>query len=145
MGSIIGEADWSHQIMTMQRSTGNVGIGTTDTKGYKLGVNGKIAAIEVKVALYSSWPDYVFEDSYKLPSLQEVAHHIETKGHLENIPSAAEVVENGIQLGEMNAKLLQKIEELTLYMIEQNNKTEKLIQEVKTLKEKNIVLEKKIK
>ncbi len=122
----------------------NVGIGTTDTKGFKLGVKGKIAAEEVKVALYNTWPDFVFEDDYKLPTLQEVAHHIQEKGHLENIPSATEVAENGIQLGEMNAKLLQKIEELTLYMIEQNKKTDALVEEVKALKEKNIELEKKM-
>jgi len=123
---------------------GYVGIGTIDTKGYKLGVKGKIAAEEVKVALYNSWPDYVFEKEYKLPSLKEVENHIAEKGHLQNIPSAKEVNENGIHLGEMNAKLLQKIEELTLYMIEQNKKTELLLKEVTSLKKKNAELEKKI-
>ncbi|WP_299185637.1 hypothetical protein [uncultured Aquimarina sp.] len=113
---------------------GNVGIGTTDTQGYKLGVNGKIAATEVKVALYNAWPDYVFEDSYNLPSLQEVENHISEKGHLENIPSATEVAENGIQLGEMNKKLLQKIEELTLYMIEQNKVNQQQQKQIKELK-----------
>ncbi len=124
---------------------GNVGIGTTDTKGYKLGVKGKIAAEEVKVALYTNWPDYVFEKDYKLPSLEEVENHITKNGHLQNIPSAKEVEENGIHLGEMNAKLLQKIEELTLYMIEQNKKTELLSKEVESLKKKNEELEKRIK
>ncbi len=87
---------------------GNVGIGTTDTKGYKLGVKGKIAAEEVKVALYNNWPDYVFEESYNLPTLEQVELHISENGHLINIPSAAEVEKNGILLGEMNAKLLEK-------------------------------------
>ncbi len=100
---------------------GTVGIGTNDTKGYKLGVKGKIAAEEVKVAVYP-WADFVFETNYNLPTLTEVEQHIAEKGHLKDIPSAAEVQKNGIFLGDMNAKLLQKIEELTLYTIEQEKK-----------------------
>ncbi|WP_299245082.1 hypothetical protein [uncultured Aquimarina sp.] len=122
---------------------GHVGIGTT-TPDAKLAVNGTIHSKEVKVDLVG-WPDYVFENNYNLATLKEVEKHIAEKGHLENIPSAETVAENGIQLGEMNAKLLQKIEELTLYMIEQNKKTEKLIKEVEVLKQKNADLEKKIK
>ncbi|WP_299211112.1 hypothetical protein [uncultured Aquimarina sp.] len=137
------QVDGSSKMSIMKN--GNVGIGTADTKGFKLGVAGKIAAEEIKVALYNAWPDYVFEDNHNLPTLQQVENHIAEKGHLENIPSAAEVAKNGIQLGEMNAKLLQKIEELTLYMIEQNKKTENLIKEVEALKHKNAELEKKIK
>ncbi|MGY3793727.1 hypothetical protein [Aquimarina sp. 433] len=124
---------------------GNVGIGTINTQGYKLGVKGKIAAEEVKVALYNDWPDYVFEEDYHLPSLQEVEHHISEKGHLENIPSAAEVAENGIQLGEMNKKLLEKIEQLTLYMIEQNKKTEQLIKKSEMLQEEINLLKQQVK
>ncbi|WP_298312272.1 hypothetical protein [uncultured Aquimarina sp.] len=137
------QVDGSSKMSIMKN--GNVGIGTADTKGFKLGVKGKIAAEEVKVALYNAWPDYVFESDYNLPTLQQVENHIVEKGHLENIPSAAAVAENGIQLGEMNAKLLQKIEELTLYMIEQNKTTETLIKEVEALKQKNTELEKKMK
>lgn len=99
-------------------TTGNIGIGTKDTKGYELAVNGKIHTKEVAVDL-DGWADYVFEANYNLPSLQQVENHITEKGHLMNIPSAAEVAEKGIQLGEMNAKLLEKIEELTLYTIDQ--------------------------
>ncbi|WP_106794411.1 tail fiber protein [Aquimarina sp. Aq78] len=113
---------------------GKFGIGTT-TPDSKLAVNGKIHAKEVKVDL-TGWPDYVFENDYSLPSLQEVEHHIVEEGHLPNIPSASEVEKNGIQLGEMNAKLLQKIEELTLYMIAQNKKTEQLQKEIELLKKK---------
>lgn len=101
-------------------STGNIGIGTmsfidgADT--YKLSVEGKIRAHAIKV--YTDWADYVFEDTYKLPSLEEVEKHIKENGHLKDIPSATEVENNGIELGEMNKLLLQKIEELTLYIIE---------------------------
>ena len=98
-------------------SLGNVGIGTSDTKGYKLAVNGKIRTQEIKVEA-ANWPDYVFAEDYQLPSLQETERHIKDKGHLPGIPSAKEVDANGINLGEMNAKLLQKIEELTLYIID---------------------------
>ncbi len=123
-----------HSYGTSFFNGGNVGIGTEDTKGYKLGVKGKIAAEEVKVALYNAWPDYVFESDYNLPTLQQVENHIAENGHLEDIPSAAAVKENGIQLGEMNAKLLQKIEELTLYMIEQNKINEQQQRQIKVLK-----------
>ncbi|TCI90159.1 DUF4200 domain-containing protein [Tenacibaculum sp. M341] len=104
---------------------GNVGIGTSNTKGFKLGVNGRIAATEVKVAKYEHWADFVFEDDYALPTLKEVEKHIEEKGHLENIPSAEEVKKDGFFLGEMDAKLLRKIEELTLYTIQQEKELKK--------------------
>ena len=100
--------------------TGNVGIGTniipTD---FKLAVAGKIIAEELKVQLQTAWPDYVFTNEYQLPTLQEVEKQIQENGHLENIPSACEVQENGIEVGEMNRLLLEKIEELTLYTIDQ--------------------------
>ena len=112
---------------------GNVGIGTMDTKGFKLGVKGKIAAEEVKVALHSNWSDFVFYNDYELPTLQEVETHIKEKGHLKDIPSAKEVKINGIYLGEMDSKLLQKIEELTLYTIQQQKEIENLKKENKSL------------
>ncbi|AXT62350.1 hypothetical protein D1816_18935 [Aquimarina sp. AD10] len=101
-------------------ANGNVGIGTT-TPDAKLAVNGTIHTKEVKVDLVG-WADYVFEEAYNLPTLQQVEDHIATKGHLINIPSAKEVEAKGIKLGEMNAKLLEKIEELTLYTIAQEKK-----------------------
>ncbi|MEL7146161.1 MAG: hypothetical protein AAFO69_07320 [Bacteroidota bacterium] len=103
-------------LMTI-RPSGNVGIGTT-TPSHKLSVNGTIRAKEIKCQA-SPWPDYVFTDTYELKSLSSVADFISENGHLPNIPSAAEVEENGIALGEMNARLLEKIEELTLYAIDQ--------------------------
>ncbi len=104
--------------------SGNVGIGTT-TPDSKLAVNGKIHAKEVKVDLVG-WPDYVFTKEYDLPTLKEVEQHILEKGHLQNIPSAKVVEENGVLLGEMNKKLLEKIEELTLYTIAQEKRIEEL-------------------
>lgn len=104
---------------------GNVGIGTTSMGTHKLAVEGSIGAREIKVEA-SGWSDFVFEENYELPSLVEVEKHIDEKGHLKDIPSAKEVEENGIDLGDMNAKLLQKIEELTLYVIQQNKRIKKL-------------------
>ncbi|TKC56602.1 hypothetical protein FBD94_23095 [Pedobacter hiemivivus] len=101
---------------------GNIGIGST-SPSEKLVVNGKIHAHEIKIEA-TDWPDYVFTKSYPLPSLQEMEKHIKEKGHLPGIPSAAEVKANGIDLGEMNAKLLQKIEELTLHLIEIKKKND---------------------
>jgi len=77
---------------------------------------------EVKVELSDTWPDYVFASNYELKDLEEVKNFINQNGHLPNIPSAKEVEEEGIMLGEMNAKLLEKIEELTLYTIDQESK-----------------------
>ncbi|CAM1361501.1 conserved hypothetical protein [Tenacibaculum sediminilitoris] len=136
-GLLASENDilWKKQGSNTYFDTGSVGIGTTDTKGFKLGVDGKIAATEVKVATYTNWPDYVFSKEYQLPTLQEVAQHIQEKGHLQNIPSAKEVKDNGgIELGEMNRKLLEKIEELTLYTIQQQKEIEELKKENRLLK-----------
>ncbi|WP_459211301.1 prefoldin domain-containing protein [Aquimarina rhabdastrellae] len=107
-------------------TNGNIGIGTHDTRGYLLAVAGKAVAEEVNIMLQSNWPDFVFEKEYNLPTLAEVENHITEKGHLKDIPSAAEVEQNGIFLGEMDSKLLQKIEELTLYTIAQEKKIKAL-------------------
>lgn len=121
---------------------GPVGIGTTNPdSNFKLSVNGSIRSKEVKVE--ANWSDFVFEDDYELRSLEEVEQHINEKGHLPEIPSEEEVTQNGINLGEMNAKLLQKIEELTLYLIEEHKNNQKLLEEVKQLKEQVQRLESK--
>ncbi|MDO5979395.1 hypothetical protein [Flavivirga spongiicola] len=116
------------------KNNGDFGIGTTDTKGFKLGVNGDIAATEVKVATYANWADFVFKKNYDLPTLKEVEQHIKENGHLKDIPSAEEVKKDGFFLGEMDSKLLQKIEELTLYTIEQEKEIEMLKKENEALK-----------
>ncbi|MHC0444371.1 hypothetical protein ACWA1F_03125 [Flavobacterium sp. 3-218] len=108
-------------------ANGNMGIGTINPQN-KLDVNGTIHSKEVKVDMLN-WSDFVFKKEYNLPTLKAVEKHIAEKGHLENIPSEKEVIERGINLGEINAKLLQKIEELTLYVIDQNKKIEKLQEE----------------
>ena len=102
----------------------NVGIGTLDPQGYKLAVNGTIRAKEIKVD--SDWADFVFKKDYKLPALGEVKKHITEKGTLPGIPSESDVKANGVSLGEVNALLLQKIEELTLYVIKQQEEIEQL-------------------
>jgi len=107
-----------------------VGIGTTDTKGYKLGVNGNIIATEVVVKEYVNWPDYVFENNYKLAELTEVEAYVKEKKHLPGVPSANEVKDNGVALGEMNKILLQKIEEMMLYMIQQQKEIDALKQQI---------------
>ena len=82
---------------------------------------------EVKVDIAGGvWADYVFEDDYELLPLEEVGAFIEENGHLPNVPSAQEVEERGIRLGEMDAKMLEKIEELTLYILEQNERIKEL-------------------
>jgi len=99
---------------------GNVGIGTLEPGVWKLAVDGKIRAKEIRVE--TAWADYVFEEGYLLPTLKEVRDHINEKGHLPNIPSAREVELNGVELGEMNRLLLEKVEELTLYILELEDK-----------------------
>jgi len=103
-------------------SSGNMGIGTTDTKGYKLAVNGKIRAQEIKVEA-ANWPDYVFAEDYNLRTIPDLKKFIATNKHLPEIPSAKEVEANGLDLGEMNKLLVKKIEELTLMRIDQHEQS----------------------
>lgn len=109
---------------------GAVIIGSTTSvtaNGYKLSVEGMGMFEELKVQLHANWPDYVFSDQYALMPLAELEKQIQQTGHLPNIPSAHEVLQTkGIQLGEMNRLLLEKIEELTLYQIEAHKQIEQL-------------------
>jgi len=96
---------------------GNVGIGTTVPRA-KLAVEGNILAKEIKVTNNIAVPDYVFEPDYNLPSLSEVQTYVKENKHLPEIPSAKDIERDGLDLGEMNLLLLKKVEELTLYVIQ---------------------------
>lgn len=102
---------------------------------FKLAVDGKIVAKHVVVTA-ENWADFVFENGYQLQPLSEVALFIENNGHLPNVPSEKEVSDNGVNLAEMDAILLRKIEELTLYVIELKNENTELKQAVKELQGK---------
>lgn len=129
--SVSGSAVWNTTGTDINYTAGSVGIGTaTVPSGYTFAVDGKAIVEEVKVQLSGNWADYVFTKEYQLPTLKEVEQHINDNGHLINIPSAEEVEANGIELGEMNRLLLEKIEELTLYILEQ----EKRISDLEHLK-----------
>ena len=105
---------------------GEVGIGTNNVAGYKLSVAGTMRAGQIEVTNPSTWSDFVFEDDYKLSPLNEVEAFIEENNHLPNVPSEIEIMNNGFDLAEMDAILLRKIEELTLYVIELEKKNETL-------------------
>ena len=112
---------------------GAVGIGVISgasiPAGSLLAVDGKITCEEVLVKLSENWPDYVFSKDYPLTPLSEVKSYIDEHQHLPGIPNAATIQEEGIELGEMQRKMMEKIEELTLYIIQ-------LESDVKALKEK---------
>ena len=121
---------------TNLRISGNVGIGTTHTLTEKLEVNGKIRTKEVIIDP-DDWSDFVLAPNYKAPELQTVEEFIQTHGHLPNMPSEAEVMKNGVGLGEMNVRLLQTVEEMMLYIIEQNKRIEQLNEKVNNLQPKS--------
>lgn len=127
----INGTSFSAPLLSLQTS-GSVGIGTTFTGSHKLAVDGSIGAREVIVEAFS-WSDFVFEKDYHLLPLEEVEKYIEKNGHLPDIPDEEEVLNNGINLGEMNVKLLQKIEELTIYLIKQNRELKSASQKIEEL------------
>ena len=117
-------------------TTGMV-IGTTSTTpatGYILSVNGKIISEEVRVQLDANWPDYVFDNTYKLKSLKEVEQYIAANKHLPGIPSARQVEKEGLHLGDMQKRIMEKVEELTLYIIQLSKENQQMKQEIETLR-----------
>ena len=136
----------ANNYLVFQPSWGNTGIGTYTPNaklhlngamligsnservatGYSLNVAGKIIAEEVKIQLRASWPDYVFADNYKLMPLDELEKSIQQNKHLPNIPSAAQVEKEGISVGDMNKRLIEKVEELTLYIIDLEKRLKKV-------------------
>lgn len=104
---------------------GNVGLGTDKTTGYKLSVDGKVRAREVVVNM-DSWADFVFDLKYNLISLDSLKSYIQTNNSLPGVPKENEVCKEGVSVGEMNKILLQKVEELTLYMIQMQKEIEEM-------------------
>jgi len=117
-------------------SNGNVGIGTVEPQS-KLAVNGKITAKEI-VVTEAGWGDYVFEENYELPALDIVEKFIKENKHLQDVPSAKEIKEKGLSMAEMMVKQMQKIEELTLYLIEQNKKITEQVEKIAKIEKQNI-------
>ncbi|WP_308131051.1 hypothetical protein [uncultured Flavobacterium sp.] len=137
---------WGDFAQDQLKFNGKVGIGngfgnfpttagSVNVSNYNLFVKGGILTEEVRVNLQSAWADYVFDENYKLKSLKEVETFIKENGHLENVPSAKQVKDEGLELGEMVKIQQEKIEELTLYIIEQNKINERQNKELQELKE----------
>lgn len=99
-------------------------LATTTLSDYKLFVGGGVISDRIKVLYEGVWPDYVFSSEYTLMPLSKVEEYINANHHLPNVPSAEAIKKDGVDMGEMNAKLLEKIEELTLYTIEQQKELE---------------------
>jgi len=117
---------------------GNVGINTTNTKGYKLAVNGSVVATAMVIKLNANWPDYVFSHTYKLRTLGQVRDYIKANRSLPEMPSEKDVKEKGLDIGEINKLLTKKVEELTLYLIEKerqlNNQERQLNNQERSIK-----------
>ena len=118
--SLVG--NWRYANGVEYDSLDNVAIGTSNPEGYKFAVNGTAIFTKVKVKTAGTWPDYVFAKDYHLPDLKELEDYLVTYRHLPGIASEAEVQKDGIDVGDHQAALLKKVEELTLYLIDENKK-----------------------
>ncbi|MFT7241520.1 MAG: hypothetical protein ACI83L_001875, partial [Cryomorphaceae bacterium] len=102
--------------------------------GFKVAVDGKVICEELKVQLSGDWPDYVFADDYSMMNLNDLEEFIKAENHLPGVPSAEEVEEaNGIMLGEMQRVTVEKLEELTLYILELKKENDLLKERVEAL------------
>lgn len=113
---------------------GNMAIGGDYADGYMLSVSGKVICEEVRVNLKENWPDYVFKEDYNLLSIADLESFINDHGHLPNVLPAKEIEESGLEMGETQRIMMEKIEELTLYIIEQQKQIDALKNELKELK-----------
>lgn len=113
-----------------------IGIGTTNPGTFKLAVEGNIGARGLKITLQNPWPDFVFSEKYDLMKLPELKKYIEENNKLPNVPSEQEVKDNGMDVEEMTAKLLQKVEELTLHVIRLDEQNKELQSEIEILNNK---------
>jgi hypothetical protein len=123
----IADATIKSNVKLLIQANGNVGIGTdliSNTANYKLSVNGDVRA--KKIVVENTWADFVFDKNYKLSTLKEIEEYISVNGHLPEMPTAKEIETNGADLGELVKLQMQKIEELTLFVIEQNKRIELL-------------------
>lgn len=141
-----GDNNWASYFIGSNYMSGDLRIGTLNAAtGYSLSVNGKIACEEVLVQDMTAWPDYVFKSDYNLMSLDNLEQSIKENGHLPGLPSAAEVESGGLHLGNMQKMVVEKIEELTLYTIEQGKLLKELRSEVDRLKSENASLKRSMK
>jgi hypothetical protein len=129
-----GSGNWKVSGTTVYDSVDNIAIGTSNPQGYKLAVNGTAIFTKVKVKPVGSWPDYVFHKDFRLPGLAELESYIREHSHLPGIASEQEVMARGIDVSEHEAALLRKVEELTLYLIEQNKRLAAQQKEIDALK-----------
>lgn len=106
-------------------ATGGIGIGTTNLHGHKLSINGTMRARELFLE-EDNWPDYVFSKEHKLMPLKELEAYVNENHHLPQVPEATQVESNGISIAEMSKIQMQKIEEITIYLFEQNKQIEAL-------------------
>jgi hypothetical protein len=112
--------------LQINRTSGNVAIGSTFATGYKLSVGGKVICTELRVNLVANWPDYVFKPDYLLLPVEELGEFINANGHLPNIPPASEIEKSGMDVGEMQRLMMEKIEELSLYIVKQQQQIKEL-------------------
>lgn len=132
-GALTNEQNWGGYFPTKTYTNELRVGGTKGATGYVAAINGKLIATEVRVEALASWPDYVFSANHKLLSIEELEASINANKHLPGIPSAAEVKESGIMLGEMQTKTMEKVEENTLYIIELNKKIKMLEDKIEQL------------
>ena len=127
--SAVNSKDWGLYSIGRNYISGDLRINTQDDPYngiYALIVNGRIISEEVLIQNSNSWPDYVFDESYELMPLKQLEQSIKEHHHLPNIPPASQLEKEGVPIGEIQIKMMEKIEELTLYIIQQQKEIDEL-------------------